>query len=87
MHDAAKPEAPAAIPTGATQLASPPSRPDRSAIERQIRARYAAELSAADICESLQIEIRIRAEIESALAAAGKTGPQIGEHRRDGDVA
>lgn len=76
MHDAAKPDAPATpavagtIRAGAALGARPPIRSDRSDIERQVRARYAAELSAADICESLQIEVRIRAEIETALAAA-----------------
>jgi hypothetical protein len=51
---------------GAPKVASPPMRLD---IERQVRARYAAELAVADICESLKIEVRIRTEIETALAA------------------
>ncbi len=45
-------------------------RGNRSNIEQAIRARYAAELAAADICDSLRLEVRIRAEIESALGAA-----------------
>jgi hypothetical protein len=43
---------------------------NRARIEREVRARYAGELAAADICDSLRIEVRIRAEIERALAAA-----------------
>jgi hypothetical protein len=39
-------------------------------IEREVRARYATQLATADICDQLQIEVRIRAEIEQALAAA-----------------
>jgi hypothetical protein len=39
----------------------------RSRIEKGIRARYADELSRADICDSLRVEKRIRAEIEQAL--------------------
>jgi hypothetical protein len=42
---------------------------DRARIEREIRARYASELAAADICDSLQLEVRIRAEIERTFAA------------------
>lgn len=45
-------------------------RANRPQIEQEIRARYAAELAGADICDSLRIETRIRAEIERALAAA-----------------
>jgi hypothetical protein len=45
-------------------------RANRPRIEREIRARYAAELAGADICDSLRIEAQIRAEIERALAAA-----------------
>jgi hypothetical protein len=45
-------------------------RANRPRIEQEIRARYAAELAVADICESLRIEVRIRAEIERALAEA-----------------
>jgi hypothetical protein len=45
-------------------------RANKHRIEREVRARYAAELAVADICESLRIEARIRAEIERALAAA-----------------
>ena len=44
-------------------------RANRPRIEQEIRARYAAELAGADICDSLRIETRIRAEIERALAA------------------
>jgi hypothetical protein len=40
----------------------------RARVERQVRQRYAAELARADICESLQIEARIRAEVGRALA-------------------
>ncbi len=43
---------------------------NRPRIEQEIRARYAAELAGADICDSLRIETKIRAEIERALAAA-----------------
>jgi hypothetical protein len=43
---------------------------NRSCIEQEIRARYARQLAGADICEHLQIEVRIRAEIERALAEA-----------------
>jgi hypothetical protein len=42
-------------------------RPD---IEREIRARYADELSRAGLFERLQIEARIRADIREALAKA-----------------
>jgi hypothetical protein len=49
------------------------SRPDRPRIEQEIRARYAAELAAADICDSLLLEVRIRAEIARALAASPPT--------------
>lgn len=45
-------------------------RANRPRIEQEIRARYAAELAGADICDSLRIEAKIRAEIEGALAAA-----------------
>jgi hypothetical protein len=45
-------------------------RANRPRIEQEIRARYAAELAGADICDSLRIETKIRAEIERALAAA-----------------
>jgi hypothetical protein len=41
---------------------------NRPRIEQEIRARYAAELAAADICDSLRLEAQIRAEIERALA-------------------
>jgi hypothetical protein len=43
---------------------------NRPRIEQEVRARYAAELAKADICDSLVIEARIRAEIERALAEA-----------------
>jgi hypothetical protein len=43
---------------------------NRPRIEQEVRARYASQLAGADICEQLQIEVRIRAEIERALAAA-----------------
>jgi hypothetical protein len=43
---------------------------NRSRIEQAVRARYAAELAKADICESLVLEVRIRAEIDRALAEA-----------------
>jgi hypothetical protein len=46
---------------------------NRSRIEREVRARYAAELAKADICDSLVIEARIRAEIERALTAVAPT--------------
>ena len=39
----------------------------RPAIEREIRARHAGELSRAGLFERLQIEARIRAEIREAL--------------------
>ena len=42
----------------------------RPAIEREIRARHAGELSRAGLFERLQIEARIRAEIREALAKA-----------------
>ncbi len=45
-------------------------RANRPRIEQEIRARYAAELAGADICDSLRIEAQIRVEIERALAAA-----------------
>ena len=45
-------------------------RANRPRIEQEIRARYAAELAGADICDSLRIEAQIRAEIERALAVA-----------------
>jgi hypothetical protein len=41
---------------------------NRSRIEQEVRARYAAELAKADICDSLVLEVRIRAEIERTLA-------------------
>jgi hypothetical protein len=43
---------------------------ERRRVEDEIHGRYAAELAGADICDSLQIEMRIRAEIEQALEAA-----------------
>ncbi len=49
-------------------------RANRPRIEQEIRARYATELAAADICDSLRIEAQIRAEIERALAVQAPTG-------------
>jgi hypothetical protein len=49
-------------------------RANRPRIEQEIRARYAAELAGADICDSLRIEARIRAEIERALAVQAPAG-------------
>lgn len=46
------------------------SQADQERIEREVRARYAEQLAGADICDQLQLEVRIRAEIEQALAAA-----------------
>jgi hypothetical protein len=43
---------------------------NRERIEQAVRARYAAELAAADICDSLRLEVQIRAEIERALDQA-----------------
>jgi hypothetical protein len=45
-------------------------RANRERIEQEVRARYAAELAAADICDSLRLEVQIRAEIERALDQA-----------------
>jgi hypothetical protein len=42
-------------------------RPD---LEREIRARHAAELAQAGLFERRQIEARIRAELRAALAQA-----------------
>lgn len=62
-----------------THSAAPPAPPADARrieqIEQEVRARYAAELAAADICASLQIEVRIRAEIAQALAAGGTPRP------------
>jgi hypothetical protein len=53
-------------------------RPNRERIEQVVRARYAAELAAADICDSLRLEVQIRAEIERALdQAAPPTSPPL----------
>jgi hypothetical protein len=49
-------------------------RANRPRIEQEIRARYAAELAGADICDSLRIEAQIRAEIERALAVQAPSG-------------
>jgi hypothetical protein len=49
-------------------------RANRPRIEQEIRARHAAELAGADICDSLRIEAQIRAEIERALAVEAPTG-------------
>lgn len=49
-------------------------RANRPRIEQEIRARYAAELAGADICDSLRIEARIRSEIERALDEAAPAG-------------
>jgi len=46
---------------------APARQGNRPRIEQEIRARYAAELAAADICDSLRLEAQIRAEIERAL--------------------
>ncbi|MBV8202433.1 MAG: hypothetical protein JOZ15_17585 [Acidobacteria bacterium] len=43
---------------------------NRARIEQEVRARYAAELAAADICDSLRLEVRIRAEIARQLDLA-----------------
>jgi hypothetical protein len=51
-------------------------RANRPRIEQEIRARYAAELAGADICDSLRIEVQIRVEIERALAAQAPTPPR-----------
>jgi hypothetical protein len=48
--------------------ANPGRHTDRSRLEQEIRARYADELARADICDSLRVEMRIRAEIAQALA-------------------
>ena len=50
------------------------SRANRPRIEQEIRARYAAELAGADICDGLRIEAQIRAEIERALAIQAPSG-------------
>ncbi len=57
----------ARLVAGGAALARQAHRPR---IEQQVRARYAAELAAADICDSLRIEVQIRAEIERALDQA-----------------
>jgi hypothetical protein len=66
QHDPTHPAAPPAPPADARRI---------ELIEQEVRARYAAELAAADICDTLQIEVRIRAEIAQALAAAGTPRP------------
>jgi hypothetical protein len=45
-------------------------RANRARVEQEVRARYTAELAAADICDSLRLEVQIRAEIERALDQA-----------------
>jgi len=67
MSDDTRSHPPANLVAGGARLARQANRPR---IEQEIRARYAAELAAADLCDSLQLEVRIRAEIERALAEA-----------------
>ncbi|HEV3455040.1 MAG TPA: hypothetical protein VHG32_00700 [Thermoanaerobaculia bacterium] len=57
----------ARLVAGGAALARQANRPR---IEQEVRARYAAELAAADICDSLRLETQIRAEIERALDQA-----------------
>lgn len=57
----------AKLVAGGAALARQANRPR---IEQEIRARYAARLAAADICDSLSLEQQIRAEIERALDQA-----------------
>jgi hypothetical protein len=64
MEDPTGPHHDSGLPAAERQAA------ERRRIEGEIRGRYAAELAGADICDSLQIELRIRAEIEQALSAA-----------------
>ena len=52
------------------ETSRPAGQADAPRIEQEIRARYAGELATADICDQLQIEVRIRAEIAQALAAS-----------------
>jgi hypothetical protein len=59
---------------GAAAGEAPARRANPPRIEQEIRARYAAELAGADICDSLRIEAQIRAEIERARAVEAPAG-------------
>jgi len=69
-----RPEVPRPATGGAAAGHAPASRANRPRIEQEIRARYAAELAGADICDSLRIEAQIRTEIERALTVEAPAG-------------